>query len=69
MAEPGLVAAARARGQAVLAWTANTASMMRRALDAGVDAVVTNHAAELQAAIAARLAACEARAAAGEELR
>jgi hypothetical protein len=43
----------------VHAWTANTAGMMRGVLDAGVDAVVTNHPRKLQAAIDSRVAACQ----------
>ncbi|KAL4425242.1 hypothetical protein ABPG75_009258 [Micractinium tetrahymenae] len=42
------------------AWTANTAGMMRAVLDAGVDAVVTNHPRRLADAIASRLRRCAA---------
>eukprot|EP00887_Chlorella_sp_A99_P003379 scaffold7.g3379.t1 len=54
MVDRQLVAEAQARGKQVLAWTANTARMMRVALDAGVDAIVTDRLRRLQHAIEAR---------------
>lgn len=52
---------AREAGHKVHAWTANTAAMMRQALDAGVHAVVTNHPLALAAAVDLRLHACRQR--------
>jgi hypothetical protein len=42
-------------------WTANTAAMMRQALDSGADAVVTNRPSELAAAVNSRLQECQRR--------
>lgn len=52
---------ARAAGQKVHAWTANTAHMMHAVLDAGVHAVVTNHPRALAAAVERRLHRCRQR--------
>ncbi|GAB4815609.1 hypothetical protein N2152v2_008065 [Parachlorella kessleri] len=54
LASPATTAQARAAGKQVHAWTANTAEMMARVLEAGVDAVVTNHPRRLLAALASR---------------
>lgn len=42
MASPSATAEAHAGSKAVHAWTCNTAEMMHRALDARVDAIVTD---------------------------
>lgn len=59
MVDRQLVAEAQARGKQVLAWTANTARMMRVALDAGVDAIVTDRPRRLQHAIEVRQRKCQ----------
>lgn len=51
-------ACCRRRRRQVHAWTANTAGMMRAVLDAGVEAVVTNHPRKLQEAVDSRLLRC-----------
>ena len=61
MASPAVVATARAGGKRVHAWTCNTAGMMRAAMDAGVDALVTNYPRRVVEALEARRAACAAR--------
>lgn len=58
MTSPQLTRRLHAAGQRVVGWTANTPAMMRQVLDAGVDAVVTNHPAQLIRAIAERGEAC-----------
>ena len=50
---------AQAANKRVHAWTANTAGMMRAVLDAGVDAVVTNHPQKLAEALRSRLLRCQ----------
>jgi glycerophosphoryl diester phosphodiesterase len=50
---------AQAANRRVHAWTANTAGMMRAVLDAGVDAVVTNHPQKLAEALRSRLLRCQ----------
>ena len=56
---PAVTQSARDAGKRVHAWTANTASMMAGVLDAGVDAVVTNHPRKLREAIDSRLRRCQ----------
>ena len=51
----------RAAGKHIHAWTANTAEMMARVLEAGVDAVVTNHPRLLLAALDSRARVCARR--------
>mmetsp|Transcript_29286 Transcript_29286/g.93719 ORF Transcript_29286/g.93719 Transcript_29286/m.93719 type:complete len:136 (+) Transcript_29286:87-494(+) len=45
-------------GKELHAWTANTPGMMRRLLDVGVDAIVTNHPATLLEAVQRRWLRC-----------
>jgi glycerophosphoryl diester phosphodiesterase len=58
MATAELAAQARGAGLEVHVWTANSAGMMRAALDAGPDAVVTGHPRKLLEALRARREAC-----------
>lgn len=61
MANHELAHQLRSAQREVHVWTANSASMMRIALDAGPDAVVTNHPKKLIAALRARAEACQRR--------
>ena len=40
---PGLVAESQALGMSVNPWTVNEADDLRRVIDLGVDAIITNH--------------------------
>lgn len=50
--EPGVVAAMHARGTKVSTWTVDDPREMRRVVDAGVDAVISNRVADLVALLA-----------------
>ena len=58
MVDAGTLHAAHAAGKELHAWTANTERMMVSVLDAGVDAVVTNHPGKLAGAIQDRWERC-----------
>ncbi|GFR46681.1 hypothetical protein Agub_g8298, partial [Astrephomene gubernaculifera] len=58
MVEAGLLELLHGEGKQLFAWTINRPEVLRRVLDVGVDAVVTNHPATALEAIETRLARC-----------
>ena len=58
MTSPALTARLHAAGKRVFAWTVNSPHMMQRALDAGVDAIVTNHPVQVREVFLKRRAPC-----------